>query len=289
VHATMPLEAAWSPTLPRDRSNTPKRVLAFHCYRSTAPAGALIKVSPMRLSLWTKAFGSSHLSRFGYLRTPIPRDASPAAQADAHAALMFYLNISRAIVLGVSAGARSAVELALRHPNKVSALILICPGTYSPNSQVPVDSSRANKFTFWLVNNGADFVWWAVEKIAPSVLIRFVGVPPELFAVSSKAEQDRVMKIVRSVAPLSLRFPGINVDSTADLRELPLGQITAPTLIVSARDDGFNTLPAAEFAASKILDAKLIIYENGGHLLVGRADATRTAVRSFLAAVGSTG
>ncbi len=63
-------------------------------------------------------------------------------------------------------------------------------------------------------------------------------------------------------------------------------KIIAPTLIVSARDDGFNTLPAAEFAASKIPGAKLIIYDNGGHLLVGQEDAARTSVLSFLAAAG---
>jgi 2-hydroxy-6-oxonona-2,4-dienedioate hydrolase len=28
------------------------------------------------------------VSRFGYLRTPLPKDASPAAQADAHAAVL---------------------------------------------------------------------------------------------------------------------------------------------------------------------------------------------------------
>jgi 2-hydroxy-6-oxonona-2,4-dienedioate hydrolase len=87
-------------------------------------------------------------SRFGYRRTPVPRDPSPAAQADAHAALLSCLNISRAIVVGVSAGARSALELALRHPNKVTALILISPGTYSPTSPVSVDASHGSKFTF---------------------------------------------------------------------------------------------------------------------------------------------
>src|SRR6476469_4990976 len=115
-------------------------------------------------------------SRFGYLRTPVPLDASPAAQVDAHAALLSNLNISNAIVLGVSAGARSGVELALRHPNRVTALVLISPGTYSPTSPVSMDTSRGSKFTLWLVNHGADFAWWTVAKIAPSVLIRFVGV-----------------------------------------------------------------------------------------------------------------
>ncbi|MCA1454552.1 alpha/beta hydrolase [Bradyrhizobium sp. BRP22] len=43
-------------------------------------------------------------SRFGYLRTPIPGDVSPAAQADAHAALLSQLNISEIAVVGISAG-----------------------------------------------------------------------------------------------------------------------------------------------------------------------------------------
>ena len=94
------------------------------------------------------------------------------------------------------------------------------------------------------------------------------------------------MNLIRAIKPLSRRYPGINIDSTPDLRELRLGTITAPTLIISARDDGFNTLSAAEFAASKIPNAKLLIYDTGGHLLVGRQDAVRAAVGSFLVTAG---
>jgi pimeloyl-ACP methyl ester carboxylesterase len=96
-------------------------------------------------------------SRFGYLRTPVPRDASPAAQADAHAALLSELNTASAIVVGFSAGARSAVELAIRHPDRVAALILIVPGTYAPTSPVSVEASRGSKLAFWLVNAGRRF------------------------------------------------------------------------------------------------------------------------------------
>lgn len=225
-------------------------------------------------------------SRFGYLCTPIPRDVSPAAQADAHAALLSELNVPKAIVLGVSAGARSAVELVIRHPNRLAALILMVPGTYSPTSPVSVEESRGSEFAFWLVNNGADFAWWATEKVAPSVLIRFIGVPPELVAVAAKPDQDRVMNMVRSIQPLSLRFPGINIDSTPELSQLPLETITAPTLIISARDDLFNTLPAAEFAARRIPEAKLIVYETGGHMLVGHQNEVRNAASIFLNRAG---
>jgi pimeloyl-ACP methyl ester carboxylesterase len=111
---------------------------------------------------------------------------------------------------------------------------------------------------------------------------RFVGVPPQLFAVSPQAEQNRVMRIVRSIEPLSHRFRGINIDSTPDPR-VPLERITMPTLIISARDDLFNTLPAAEFAVSMIPNAKLVVYDTGGHLLVGRQQEVRAVVTNFLA------
>ncbi|TIO53645.1 MAG: alpha/beta hydrolase [Mesorhizobium sp.] len=225
-------------------------------------------------------------SRFGYLRTPVPRDPSPAAQGDAHAALLSRLNVPKAVVVGVSAGARSAVELTLRHPDKVAALILIVPALYSPTSPVSIDVGRGNKFAFWAVNAGGDFAWWAAETIAPSILIRFLGVRPALVTAAPQAERDRVMSFVRSVEPLSLRFSGINIDSAPELHELPLEEITAPTMIISARDDLFNTLPAAEFAAGKIPGAKLVVYDTGGHLLVGHAQQVRKAVRVFLEEAG---
>jgi 2-hydroxy-6-oxonona-2,4-dienedioate hydrolase len=103
---------------------------------------------------------------------------------------------------------------------------------------------------------------------------------------SSSAERDRVLNIVSAIKPLSSRFPGINVDSIPDLPQVPLEEIKAPTLIISARDDLFNTLPAAEFAASRIHGAKLVVYDKGGHLLVGHGKDVRDEVRTFLAGAG---
>jgi pimeloyl-ACP methyl ester carboxylesterase len=225
-------------------------------------------------------------SRFGYLRTPIPRDSSPAAQADAHAALLSRLSIPSAVVVGVSAGARSAVELAIRHPERVAALIVIVPGTYSPTSPVSITAGRGNRFAFWAVNSGGDFAWWATEKVAPSILIRFMGVRPELMGAASQEARNRLMSVVESVEPLSSRTAGINVDSSATLNELPLSTIKAPMLIISARDDLFNTLPAAEFLAGKVPGASLIVYDDGGHLLVGHEHNVRARIHGFIAAAG---
>src|SRR5207253_7756130 len=67
------------------------------------------------------------MSRFGYLRTPLPKDASPEAQADGHACLRNALNLDRVAVVGGSAGAPSAMQLCLRYPEHCLALGLLFP------------------------------------------------------------------------------------------------------------------------------------------------------------------
>jgi 2-hydroxy-6-oxonona-2,4-dienedioate hydrolase len=228
-------------------------------------------------------------SRFGYLGTPVPADPTPDAQADAHAALLDELQVNKAIVVGISAGARSAIALALRHPQRVSALILIVPASFEPTNPVAIEESRGSRLAFWLVNAGADFAWWTLEAIAPSVLIRFIGVPPTVVSAAPEAEQERVHRIVRSIQPLSQRVRGINLDSIPDTESPQLECITAPTLIVSAKDDLFNTLPASRFAASRIPNARLKAFETGGHLLVGHQDDVIAEVAGFLRAAGLQG
>ena len=72
------------------------------------------------------------------------------------------------------------------------------------------------------------------------------------------------------------------------MHELPLERIIAPTLIIFARDDLFNTAPAAEHAARKIPGARLVIYDSGGHLLVGHSAEAQAEVRAFLSEAGLT-
>jgi pimeloyl-ACP methyl ester carboxylesterase len=135
----------------------------------------------------------------------------------------------------------------------------------------------------WLVNNGADFAWWALEHLVPDALIRFIGVPPEVVHTASAADQAAVLRLVRSIEPLSERFAGINIDSQPDLAPRPLETLAVPTLLITARDDLFNTHPSAEYAASRIAGARLVVFDQGGHLLVGHGEEVRKVIGAFLA------
>ncbi len=116
-------------------------------------------------------------SRFGYLRTPLPQDASPAAQADAHACLLDALNISKVAVVGVSAGAPSSMQFALRYPERTSSLVLIVPETYTPEKPVESPSPVPLPFILSMIFK-SDFPLWVAMKVYPSSVLYTIGVPP---------------------------------------------------------------------------------------------------------------
>lgn len=231
-------------------------------------------------------FGKDHRviapSRFGYLKTPVPEDYSPAAQADAHAALLDFLDVPRAIVVAASAGAPSAIELALRHPDRVSALILLVPRTYHPTQSIGADQSVPSKAVLRLIEASADFVFWVAMQISRASVVRFLGVPPDVEANASKKERARVSQIMSSLLPLTGRVRGIEFDGLTAMTPWPLERIAAPTLIISAEDDLYKTLPGARFTAEHIPNAHLHVLTTGGHLMVGQTTVVGKLVRQFL-------
>ena len=221
-------------------------------------------------------------SRFGYLKTPVPEDCSLRAQADAHAALLEFFDIKQAIVVAASAGAPSGIELALRHPDKVSALILCVPRTYDPTNSIGVDPSIRSQAVLGLVQASADFLFWAAAKFARSSVVSFLGVPPYVEASASEEERKRVTEVIRSILPLSSRMKGLMVDNSTEITPWPLDKIKVPTLIISAEDDLFRTLPGAKFTAERIPDAQLRVLKEGGHLMVGQGDSVHQWIADFL-------
>ena len=222
------------------------------------------------------------MSRFGYLRTPRPADASPEAQADAHVCLLDALGIAKAAVMGVSAGGPSAMQIAIRHPDRVGALVLVVPIAYKPgtvaDSAPPVSDDKDAMLMRLL---GSDFLFWAGLHVARDPLIRHVlATPPEQVAAASEAERARVNDLADRILPVSSRAAGLRDDTRLGKRLGPyaLESIRVPTLVVSARDDGFGTYAAAQYTASRIVAAKFIGFDQGGHLLVGHDEEVRRAV-----------
>jgi 2-hydroxy-6-oxonona-2,4-dienedioate hydrolase len=227
------------------------------------------------------------MSRFGYLRTPMPADASAAAQADAHVCLLDALGIHQAAVMGGSAGAPSALQLAIRHPDRVTALVLLVPLAYKP----PTQADSAPPLPPWVEDTmmrliGSDFLFWAALHVARDPVIKVVlATPPELLTTASPTERARVDAMLDNILPVSARAEGLRSDTAVGkhLAPAPLESIRAPTLVISARDDRYGTYASAQYTASRISGAKFIGFDQGGHTWVGHNDEVMSEIVKLLA------
>jgi 2-hydroxy-6-oxonona-2,4-dienedioate hydrolase len=234
-----------------------------------------------------QGFQAITMSRFGYLRTPQPGDASPAAQADAHACLLDALGIDRAAILGVSAGAPSSMQFALRHPQRTTALILLVPLAYAPRDAKPAsDLTPTARFMLEKAVR-SDLLYWATLKAAPSLVAKTVlATPPEVLAAASAQEQARAHEVMQQLLPLSERKQGLLNDWAVggSIARYPLERITAPTLVLSLEDDLYGTFESARYTAANIPGARFIGYASGGHAWVGHHDEILAQVVAFLKA-----
>jgi pimeloyl-ACP methyl ester carboxylesterase len=214
-------------------------------------------------------------SRFGYLGSDMPESPTGAHQADVFADLLDHLDIESADVMGISAGTSAAVQLALRHPERVDHLIISSgnwPG--SPTSEAPPD---------WAKMFYNDPTMWLLRVVAPPMIRGLMGVPKGFPQDDEQAAY--VDEMLDSIFPLEPRTEGAIFDafsSNPEINGYPLEQITVPTLIVHSKDDPLASYDAAAQAAERIPEARLVGLETGGHLGLGQTSQVRDAVARFL-------
>jgi pimeloyl-ACP methyl ester carboxylesterase len=218
-------------------------------------------------------------SRFGYLGSSVPRDATPAAQADAFAALLDAPGIAKIDVIALSAGATPALQLALRHPDKVKHLAVLVgnlPG--SPTAVV-------QPFSVKLSNR--QLPMWALKTFAPATMARLVSAVPKEFVMT--ADDARfVAEFIDSLFPVMR--DGYDFDacvSNADVNDYNLEAIHVPTLIVHTKDDRLASHEASKRAAERIPGARFVSLESGGHLMLGQTKIIRDELADFFAESGN--
>lgn len=223
-------------------------------------------------------------SRFGYLRSDFPKDASLEQQADAFAFLLDHLGVARAAVLGASVGAQQALMFALRHPARCSGVIAMVPAAFAPG-RPPVEPPGPIAQAIIDYALASDFVFWSAMRLAPSAMIgALLATDPQLVAMASADEQARVAELLRSILPVSARTRGLRHDGAIAYRprDMPLHEIAAPTLALSFEDDRFDTATAARHIAASVPGAPLRLWPEGGHVGVGHQAEIMAAVSAFL-------
>jgi pimeloyl-ACP methyl ester carboxylesterase len=226
------------------------------------------------------------MSRFGYLRTPLPADASPAAQADAYACLLDALRLPKVAILGGSAGVPSTIEFCLRHERRCAAMALLVPAVFpSPPAGLPrirPDAPRSSPFG-WIV--GSDFVFWLNTKLARNLLLeRLFATPVRDFESASPEEQERILRVMHIALPVSRRSQGLLNDIEIVTSPAPhaLERIAVPTIVFAVEDDLFGTYAMSRAMAARIPGARFVGFPTGGHLWVGRQRELVSELDAFL-------
>ena len=225
------------------------------------------------------------VSRFGFLRSPVPPGATLDTQADAFAALLDALEIRKAPVFAVSAGSTSAIRFAARHPERVSALILMGPDAPGETYMALPPRSMSN-FMF-----GNDFVYWAMIHILGKKMQIATGLVPKGYPLTPQ-NAALVSKVQTGSLPVSLRMEGWNFETYTCEKEFwesvtpaspyPLSKIETPVLVIMAEDDPISLPANVRAMVEQMPNARQFVVPDGGHFLFGHAEEVRAEVIRFL-------
>jgi pimeloyl-ACP methyl ester carboxylesterase len=225
------------------------------------------------------------VSRFGFLRSPVPPGATLDMQADAFAALLDALGIRRVAVFAVSAGSTSAIRFAARHPQRVSALILMGPD--APGEPYMTLPPRLISHIMF----GSDFVYWAMIHVFGKKMQTATGLVPKGFALTPEYAA-LVDKVQMGSLPVSRRMAGWDFETYTCEKEFwasvtptspyPLSKIDTPVLVIMAEDDPISLPANVRALAEPMPNARLFVVPDGGHFLFGHAEEVRAEVARFL-------
>jgi 3-oxoadipate enol-lactonase len=246
--------------------------------RGAGPALLFLHAFPLGLGMWepqASAFATSHqVIRFdarGFGGSP-PGDGLLTMEriADDAVGLLDHLDVSRAIVCGLSMGGYAAFALVRRHADRLKALVLA-----DTRAGADSDAARAARAA------QADKVRKeGSASIADAVLPKLVGETthaqrPEVVArLKETIAANPSRGIADALAGLAAR-----ADSTSTLRE-----VRVPTLVVCGVEDVLTPVSESEALVRGIAGSQIQIIPGAGHLSsLENPEQFNLSLRKFLA------
>lgn len=178
--------------------------------------------------------------------------------------LFAYLQVEKAVVVGISRGGQIAIDFAIEHPASVIALIAAAAGISGFDYQ-PDDSEKARR-EFELFTH-ADELWehQAFDQLAELEAHLWADGPSQPVGRASPTIRDYVRNIVReNYVRQDGQATPIPLDPLAVNR---LSEIRVPTLILVGEYDTVSTLATAGKLAREIPDARQILISGAAHML----------------------
>ncbi len=205
-------------------------------------------------------------SRFGYLKSPMAEDSSPAAQADRIAALLDVLKIKQpVVVIGVSAGGPPVVEFAARHADRTRALVMM--SAVSQPRDIDAEERHTPAISMLLIGYTSDVAMWLMLHYALRVIPFSLAERPTLQSLLDRPElMAMYRRLLWGLWPVSNRRAGVDNDIAQIKRlSLPLTNVSAPTLVLHGTEDQLVPYETGLYTASQIPGAKFVRIERGEH------------------------
>jgi len=205
-------------------------------------------------------------SRPGYGRTPSSTGRTAETFADALVSLLDHLQLDQVIIVGISAGGPTALQLAGRHPERVSKVILqnaATDGRYA--------SGMIRFGTYVLFNPVLEGMVWAafrrLGRVAPQAALK------SLMGGLTCLPIDQVLSTMSPVQQqAALAFLQVSRSGSGFLHDIhhhcgDLGRVTAPVLVITSKYDGLVDSSHATYVQDHIPQAQLFVSEAESHLM----------------------
>jgi pimeloyl-ACP methyl ester carboxylesterase len=220
-------------------------------------------------------------SRFGYLRSTFQAHATFDDQARAYADLLDHLGIDKVAVVALSHGGPSALLFAVLYPERVSSLTLLSCGVASSSDAAQEQANQKGDTLTAIFKH--DWLYWATSKLLRGHLMALMGANEAVIEGFTKDQRELVDRVIDYMNPVAPRSAGVAFDNKAAMPNQRIAAIRAPTLVVHAKDDMLQLYRNAEFAASTIPGARLVTFDNGGHLVIAVQQlAIQAEVQQFI-------
>ena len=209
----------------------------------------------------------------GFGGSASPGPASIEQLADDAAALLVALHCGPAVVCGLSMGGYVAQHLAVRHPDRVAALVLV-------DTKLEADTPEARAARADL----AAKVGRVGQRIAADAMVpRLLATSPES-RTAHRAEIESALRAAIERQPVAtiqaaLAALGDRPDMTDAMRS-----VRVPTLLVVGAEDAITPPACMEAAVGVMPHARLLVVPRAGHMVpLEAADVFNRAVLEFLA------
>jgi pimeloyl-ACP methyl ester carboxylesterase len=245
----------------RDPDGRPRGRLAVH----TAGAGTpllLLHAFPLDHSMWREQAALAEHVRLvvpdqrGFGASPGPGPESVAQLADDAVALLDALHVAEpAVVCGVSMGGYVAQHLAARHPDRVSALVLV-----DTKLEADTPEARAGR-----ADLAAKVGRLGQSILADAMVPRLLAAAPHVQTTDRVGIEDLLRRTIVAQPVETIQAALAALGGRPDMTEA-MRRVRVPTLLVVGAEDTI-TPPACMEAATRVLpDARLLVVPEAGHM-----------------------